>query len=574
MTEKAAKKELQKRGKLVIAKKFGGVPSLEVTDAQLGSLRATDQDAVRALQEHDRKKLLRKSAGGSAEDSAEKEGGGREGGGRASLKTDTTKVARATEGDDMTTPRGLRAAIEKRKGSARRRASAKKEALNSDDNEDGGEGKISGDAEAKEAVEGKAGEPGANDANAASDDNGSAASLGKQPGQTATPALECCWRSYITCVGQLLGCAGAGALMDPMVIEMERERLSLRKASILADIEGNLDAKKLDQTVKSGDSAEAKSAETPPVDAVEAKREAARKLMAARREQLLAGIDWAALLPDKYRKAGKGALADAQGVPSAGNVGERSAAVGGVLSPKHHKFRPSKAITAIEIKSVNTFAGDPYVSHPMVRVFAVDARTGELLLKTKPKRPAVQSNGEGSTVIGWTFNHGEWVAQRGAQDTCKFVLPVITRPARLQTSGKGPVGKGADWNEELLLNFHPSLLLQPHVLLLAEIVDFGSKIPLPQLRRGRGLYSIAWGFLYPTGFDGAPNLGSSLRMKLWRCVLWPSLTAGCAACYLNGGLQLVSFTCPLLLPQVSRTHSHAISPGRRHGHPQWIRTNS
>ena len=56
--QKRAKKELQKRGKQIIAKKFGGVPSLEVTDEQLASLKKSkDQDAVKALQEHDRKKL-------------------------------------------------------------------------------------------------------------------------------------------------------------------------------------------------------------------------------------------------------------------------------------------------------------------------------------------------------------------------------------------------------------------------------------------------------------------------------------------------------------------------------------
>lgn len=92
----------------------------------------------------------------------------------------------------------------------------------------------------------------------------------------------------------------------------------------------------------------------------------------------------------------------------------------------------------------------------------------------------------------------------------------MTSPTRLQTSGKGPVGKGAEWHEELLCDFHPSLLLDPHVLVLAEVVDFGSKIPLQQLRRGKGMYSIAWGFLYPTGFDGTPNLGVSLRVKLWK----------------------------------------------------------
>ena len=43
--QKRAKKELQKRGKQIIAKKFGGVPSLEVTDEQLASLKKSkDQD--------------------------------------------------------------------------------------------------------------------------------------------------------------------------------------------------------------------------------------------------------------------------------------------------------------------------------------------------------------------------------------------------------------------------------------------------------------------------------------------------------------------------------------------------
>jgi len=476
--ERQAKKELQKRGKLVIAKKFGGVPSLEVSEEQVSTLKTADQDAVRALQEHDRKKLKKK--GGDAGSAKQ----------RPSLSADTSKVTRSAEGEDMDTPRGLRAAMEKKKGD-RRRASVKKSKPSGDDESKDGETKDDAAVETKTSEETKqsgASTPGRQDRTVTA--------------QQKVPALECCWRSYISCVGKFLGCCQAG-LRDPMVIERLRERLSHRKAGLLADIDGEVEKASDSSSATEGKTSETTDASATPRSratlAAMAKREAIQKRDAARRQHILENIDWEAMLPLKYRKVANGKNAD-----------KRKAS-----SPKRHKFKAKKAITAIEVKSVNTFAGDPYVSHPMVRIYLVDCRTGELLKKESPSKAAVSSGHESSTGVTWKFANGEFVPQRSGSD-CAYVLPITTMPTKLQTSGKGPVGKGADWNEELLLNFHPSLLLRPHLLILVEVVDYGSKIPLQQLRRGQGLYSIAWGFLYPTGFDGTPNLGASLRVKLWK----------------------------------------------------------
>lgn len=58
----------------------------------------------------------------------------------------------------------------------------------------------------------------------------------------------------------------------------------------------------------------------------------------------------------------------------------------------------------------------------MVRVYMVDARTGELLKKKKPRKAAVLSNKETSTAVGWKFAHGEWVADRAELEQCECVV--------------------------------------------------------------------------------------------------------------------------------------------------------
>ena len=74
-----------------------------------------------------------------------------------------------------------------------------------------------------------------------------------------------------------------------------------------------------------------------------------------------------------------------------------------------------------------------------------------------------------------------------------IVQPSMTPPAKFRR--KPGSSYRALWNHSLVYNLDISELLQPHVLILFEFLDYGSTIPEKYIKRGNGFYRVAWGFL-------------------------------------------------------------------------------
>ena len=84
---------------------------------------------------------------------------------------------------------------------------------------------------------------------------------------------------------------------------------------------------------------------------------------------------------------------------------------------------------------------------------------------------------------------------------CDYVLPVASQPAPLPSQSLA-----AAWNEPIDVHTSYKSLLDPNVLFLFEIVDFGPNISVKDARKRNGVSAIAWAFLRPVSSDGQINI--------------------------------------------------------------------
>ena len=152
-------------------------------------------------------------------------------------------------------------------------------------------------------------------------------------------------------------------------------------------------------------------------------------------------------------------------------------------------------IMSIQIHESDPLPANVHVKHPIVRVSLLDLNTGQYILKSSPSRK-VTSVGEAPGV--------------------GIILPVLTQSFNLSAHGT----KHPEWEDQILLNEDYLYLLQPHVILTFEILDF---ITSKKMLGGPtdGWYKVAWGFLKLVGGDGRANTEKNrLRIQLYRYPLF------------------------------------------------------
>ena len=73
---------------------------------------------------------------------------------------------------------------------------------------------------------------------------------------------------------------------------------------------------------------------------------------------------------------------------------------------------------------------------------------------------------------------------------CTRIAALMTKPASL-------VDGAAVWNDQLTVNAPLRHFLQPHVVILYELLDYGADLPENITRASGGYLRLAWGFLHP-----------------------------------------------------------------------------
>ena len=167
---------------------------------------------------------------------------------------------------------------------------------------------------------------------------------------------------------------------------------------------------------------------------------------------------------------------------------------------KEERTRPDDVLR-LTVLDAEALVDELHVVHPIVRMHVVDATTGAYI-----KRQSVEK-GAGTGATTWFEGRSAFAAHGIGQQgfkidrQCDYVLPVASQPAPLPSQSLA-----AAWNEPIDVHTSYKSLLDPNVLFLFEIVDFGPNISVKDARKRNGVSAIAWAFLRPVSSDGQINI--------------------------------------------------------------------
>lgn len=153
---------------------------------------------------------------------------------------------------------------------------------------------------------------------------------------------------------------------------------------------------------------------------------------------------------------------------------------------KDPKYR--KMALNIKIAKTGSLILDPNMIHPFVRMHIVDMKTCKYLAKSVPSNSGI-ANKESASFLDNSKRH--------TSERVDYFLPISTSLFDLRIRGTNL----AEWDEEFVINEQASLLLNPNVLFLFEILDFNPDLIFehPKLLNADLMYPIAWGYLRPVG---------------------------------------------------------------------------
>jgi WD40 repeat protein len=181
---------------------------------------------------------------------------------------------------------------------------------------------------------------------------------------------------------------------------------------------------------------------------------------------------------------------------------------GGSIGWSRSDYGGAPAISC-SVHRVTNIEEDLLLSHPLVRVHFVDARSGQYIPKLQKSSFAVSHN-EASTVL---INSDPAKPPTRTRVEVPFVGPQLTSPQYIQKAN-APLS----WEESLVWNHEFTSLLNRHVVILFELLDFGGAITGENSNSDDGFYNIAWAYLRAVKGDGTPNIfpGKKLKLQLYR----------------------------------------------------------